>query len=281
MMKSLLKSIFLLVLTVVSQVNLAQANLLVSPTRLSFDDRERSQELVLINTDSKVRTYRLHWVEKVALSTGGYKELTAQEAMTHPMASKMIRFSPKQVTLKPNERQVVRLALRRPKGLLEGEYRSHLKLEALPPKKDVGKNKSEMSIRLDVLLSYSLPVVVRQGDVSHDIKISGHQLVFDRVNNKTQLRVDFARSGQFSSSGNVVAYWTGLDGNEHVVARLNNLNLYPELRTASQPLSWVDDNFRPSQGKLRLIYEGAQEFKGQIFAEREFSVTPDMFKAEF
>jgi len=201
--------------------------------------------------------------------------------MTHPMASKMIRFSPKQVTLKPNERQVVRLALRRPKGLLEGEYRSHLKLEALPPKKEADKNKGEMSIKLDVLLSYSIPVLVRQGNVSHNIEASGIELAFDPATAKTQLRVNFIRSGLFSSTGNVTAYWTAPDGNEHVVARLNNLNIYPELKTTSQQMSWIDDSFRPEQGQLRIVYEGKQEFNGQIFAEYEYSVTPGMFKTSF
>jgi len=75
MLKPLLKIISLICVCFVGHVNLVQANLLVSPTRLAFNDRERSQELVLINTDSKVRTYRLHWVEKVALSTGDIKSL--------------------------------------------------------------------------------------------------------------------------------------------------------------------------------------------------------------
>ena len=135
MFKRLLKATFFVSICLFSFINSAQASLLVSPIRVAFEGRERSHEIVLINSSSEVKTYRLAWQEKLALPSGGYKDLTAEETVGYPSASKMLRFSPRQVTLKPNERQIVRLGLRRPKDLADGEYRSHLKLEALPPKR--------------------------------------------------------------------------------------------------------------------------------------------------
>ena len=38
----------------------------------------------------------------------------------------MVRISPSQVRLAPGERQIVKLAIRKPKDLAEQEYRSHL-----------------------------------------------------------------------------------------------------------------------------------------------------------
>ncbi|MGS0682976.1 fimbrial biogenesis chaperone [Shewanella sp. 125m-7] len=276
MFKSLFKAALVVSACMLSLINSAQASLLVSPIRVAFEGRERAHEIVLINSSSEIKTYRLQWQEKLAVSNGGYKELTAEQAKDYPSASKMLRFSPRQVTLKPNERQIVRLGLRRPKGLADGEYRSHLKLEALPPKR-AKKQDGEMSISLDVLLSYSLPVIVRQGLVNPNVEITSKGLSFDQRSGKTQLSVNLTRTGQYSTAGNLVAYWQGEQQSEQVVARLNNVNIYPEVNETSKSMAWIAKDFTPSSGQLRIVYEGQQEFNGQVFAEREFAVTPATF----
>lgn len=276
MFKSLLKAALVVSVCMLSPINSAQASLLVSPIRVAFEGRERAHEIVLINSSSEIKTYRLQWQEKLAVANGGYKELTAEQAKDYPSASKMLRFSPRQVTLKPNERQIVRLGLRRPKGLADGEYRSHLKLEALPPKR-ASKADGEMSINLDVLLSYSLPVIVRQGQANPEVEITSKALRFDPSSGKTQLSVNLTRTGQYSTAGNLIAYWQGEQQPEQVVARLNNVNIYPEVNETAKSMAWVVPNFTPASGVLRIVYEGQQEFNGQVFAEREFSVTPASF----
>ncbi|WP_299804432.1 molecular chaperone [uncultured Shewanella sp.] len=276
MFKSLLKAALVVSVCMLSPINFAQASLLVSPIRVAFEGRERAHEIVLINSSSEIKTYRLQWQEKLAVANGGYQELTAEQAKGYPSASKMLRFSPRQVTLKPNERQIVRLGLRRPKDLADGEYRSHLKLEALPPKR-ANKADGEMSINLDVLLSYSLPVIVRQGQANPEVEITSKTLGFDPRNGKTQLSVNLTRTGQYSTAGNLIAYWQGEQQPEQVVARLNNVNIYPEVNATAKSMAWIVPNFTPSSGVLRIVYEGQQEFNGQVFAEREFAVTPATF----
>mgnify|MGYP000276725056 CR=1 FL=1 len=276
MFKRLLKATFFVSICLFSFINSAQASLLVSPIRVAFEGRERSHEIVLINSSSEVKTYRLAWQEKLALPSGGYKDLTAEETVGYPSASKMLRFSPRQVTLKPNERQIVRLGLRRPKDLADGEYRSHLKLEAFPPKRSK-KSDGEMSINLDVLLSYSLPVIVRQGKANPKVEITSKALRFDQHSGKTMLNVNLTRTGEYSTAGNLVAYWLGEQGDEQVVARLNNVNIYPEVNQAIKSMAWIAKDFTPSNGKLRIVYEGQQEFNGQVFAEKEFAVTAEAF----
>ncbi|MGS0692610.1 fimbrial biogenesis chaperone [Shewanella sp. 30m-9] len=276
MFKSLFKAALVVSACMLSLINSAQASLLVSPIRVAFEGRERAHEIVLINSSSEIKTYRLQWQEKLAVSNGGYKELTAEEAIGYPSASKMLRFSPRQVTLKPNERQIVRLGLRRPKDLADGEYRSHLKLEALPPKR-AKKSDGEMSINLDVLLSYSLPVIVRQGKANPKVEITAKELRFDQHSGKTVLNVNLTRTGEYSTAGNLVAYWLDEQGTEQVVARLNNVNIYPEVNQATKSMAWIAKDFTPSNGQLRIVYEGQQEFNGQVFAEKEFAVTAEAF----
>ena len=109
----------------------ASANLLINPTRVSLAHGERSTEITLINTSQVTNTYRMEWVEKQAKQGGGYDDLTDEQAARFPTSSQMIRFSPRQVTLAPNERQTVRIAVRRPSDLAEGEYHTNVVMSVL------------------------------------------------------------------------------------------------------------------------------------------------------
>ena len=54
----LLPFTFVILLFITSNFFCVQAELLISPTRVSFNERDRAQELVLINTGNKKTTYR-------------------------------------------------------------------------------------------------------------------------------------------------------------------------------------------------------------------------------
>ena len=54
----------------------ATANLLISPTRVSFDERQRSAKVTVINSSDEYRTYRVVWNKKLALPAGGYQTLS-------------------------------------------------------------------------------------------------------------------------------------------------------------------------------------------------------------
>ncbi|MFW8120996.1 hypothetical protein, partial [Klebsiella pneumoniae] len=47
----------------------ALADLLISPTRISFDERQRTAKVTVINTSKE---YRVIWSEKQSTATGGY-----------------------------------------------------------------------------------------------------------------------------------------------------------------------------------------------------------------
>ncbi len=103
--------------------------LAVTPPSVRFDDRTRQAEVYLQNTGSKQATYRISFQHFKMLASG---ELAETETLPNS-AESLIRYSPRQVTLEAGERQVLRLQLRRPESLAEGEYRVHLLLRAVPP----------------------------------------------------------------------------------------------------------------------------------------------------
>jgi len=265
-----------------------QANLLIAPTKIAFEDRQRSTEIILINNGDETRSYRMGWREMSASTDSGYQILNAQQIKEFPIASSMIRFSPKQVTLKPGDRQIIKMALRRPKGLQDGEYRSHLLLTALPPKQAKNSEKTRApTIALQALISYSLPVVVRQGAMQQpELSIGAIDLTYrelkkdsyvEKQETLSKIRVEMNRTGLFSANGNLIAYWQAKgDKEEKIVAQGHDLTIYAELNKKYLSLTWR--NAPMINGQLRLAYEGRKKLSDTILAEKTIEVTASSFK---
>ena len=258
--------------------NPADANLLISPTKTTFLEKDRTKEITLINDGVETQTYRISWVERRVIESGDVRALSAQELQTYPIASKYIRFSPRQVTLKPKERQTIKLVLRRPQAMPAGDYRSYLMLQALPNEKQLPESTQDAGIQLNMLMSYALPVLVRQGEAQAEVTMGSASLSYNTAAKKGGVSVELSRSGRSSTVGNLVAYWTPVSGPERVIARINDLSLYPEVTKRNLNLAWVGAEFSPSNGTLRLAYEGIKEYKDRIFVERSFTFSSSQIK---
>lgn len=247
-----------------------QANMLISPTRVALNDRERSAQVILINEGSDIQTYRVGWSEKRVLPNGKYQALDEKQSANFPTASGMFRFSPKQVTLVPGGRQIVKLGVRRPKGLANGEYRSHLTFTALPPETII-EAAEETSIRLNVMLSYSIPVILRQGPLNYNVAFNSVDVEQSMLQGQPEyvLQVRALRSGTSSTYGRIRAYWTPNNSSTEIIAGvINGVNFFPDTSEINKTIIWQSDSLPPSSGKLRLVYEGAKEFQGIVLAEK-------------
>ena len=254
------------------QVLSVHATLLVSPTKVMIKDRVRSTQLILMNTSNKAVTYRLSWVQKTVSESGKYELLTEEQVKSFPIASSMIRFSPRQVKLKPGGRQVVKISVRRPKDLAVGEYRSHLKLAAVPDEKETASS-GQMSIKANILFSYVLPVVVRQGKASSKVSINEVSLLkATKEKTKASLKVSLVNKTPYSTTGNLIADLMGADGTEKIVARLHDFTFYPDKNKTQANLIWFEDCTKGCSGTLRVAFEGIKEKLGTIFAEYEMEI---------
>ncbi len=258
----------------------ASANLLINPTRVSLAHGERSTEITLINTSQVTNTYRMEWVEKQAKQGGGYDDLTDEQAARFPTSSQMIRFSPRQVTLAPNERQTVRIAVRRPSDLAEGEYRSHLMFRALPPPKtpDSPALAEGASTAINIVLSFAIPVVIRQGQPDYALDLSSAGIRFDPANQQGEVSVNLTRSGKHSTVGDLEAYWTPKGGSERLIAKIGEYSLWPELKHNTAKLGWVGAEFVPADGQLRVVYKGSKEFRGTTFFDKTININRSAIK---
>lgn len=261
---------------ILAPIQQAYADLLISPTRVAFDERSRSETVTLINSGEQTRSYRIEWRQMAALPQGGYRELTEQEKKRYAGLEQLVRVSPKQVTLAPGERQTVKLLLRSSGNLTAGEYRSHLVFSALPIPGEV-KPSQGASITLNVLMSYSIPVLYRIGAVKVAPKIDDISLVTKRENNVTYIKVSLSHQDAYSTHGRLVAFWTPTGGKTRQVGILNNYNFYPETPTAQVQFPW--DKFRLEPGSLEVRFEGQSEYSGLLLSSRTLNITSQMIQS--
>ena len=243
----------------------AVANLLISPTRVTFDERQRSAKVTVINNSNEQRTYRVVWSEKQALPTGGYKNL---EQVSEGSLSPMTRLSPKQVTLAPGEKQTVKIAVRKPKGLQPGEYRSHLLFQALPNENTEQKS----GIQINMIMSFSIPVIFREQAEQPKVTIAQASIVKSADQAKPQIQVQLQRHTNFSSYGKLSAYVKNASGGQEKIAEISNLSVYPEVDTVTATLSLFKDKQLPANGYVLIDYKGAEEYNAVDFASYTLAI---------
>ena len=70
MLRHYKKYFFVLFLTFGCYSNIAQASLMIKPTRVVMDERNRSAEVTLLNNSSTTKTYRILWEQKSQKENG-------------------------------------------------------------------------------------------------------------------------------------------------------------------------------------------------------------------
>lgn len=263
-------------------VNTAWANLMIAPHRILFEERQRSATVHLINTSDKTTTYRLGWLKKKQGINGKYIDLPSDNNEI-PDAALMLRFSPRQVTLAPGENQTIRIALRRKKVMKSGEYRSHLSFQALPSKEVSDAPDKGSGFKINVIMSFSIPVIVRQGKLDTSVKISNIELskTYNKKKNTTHYlaSISLNKSGAHSSIGSLIIMWKPNGHPGYIqIGILNNVVNYPEISLVNFSIGLTD--FKIGSGIMKVIYKGRKEYEGRTFDEIQTSISPSDFKSE-
>lgn len=207
----------------------AAGDLLVSPARVTLDDRERTAELILSNRGTATDTYRIRLIRMVMDAEGGLKADEAPMPSGAVDPAQLVRFAPHQITLEPGQTQVLRVMLRKPADLPDGEYRVHMLFQALPqelagapPAREKGKG---VSIRLIPIMGLAIPVVVRQGEIRAQAGFEDLKLAQGRP----ALDFQLTRAGNASVYGDLEAVFQPKAGKPVTVGALNGIAVYPPL----------------------------------------------------
>ncbi len=205
--------------------SIAQANLLVTPTRVELDNkRNKSAVFSLVNKSTTPSRYEIYLEDKALLPNGEYELL---ESSPNSITS-FTRYSPRRLSLKPEQGTRVRVAVRPPKNLAQGEYRSYIVFHQIPlaPKIDANHTQQQAeSLQLSVTayLRIAIPVIMRIGELEAELSLSSQQA--SMTDGQQQLIVTIERKGKRSSLGDIEIL--NADNNE-LVGSLKNAAIYPE-----------------------------------------------------
>ena len=220
----------LLLPALVASVLRAQAgagDLLVSPARVILDNRNRTAELILSNRGDATDTYRIRLIHMEMTADGGLKE--GKAPATGVDSSTLVRYAPHEVTLEPGQTQVLRVMLRKPADLPDGEYRVHMLFQAIPPElagTAPAKGKG-ISIKLVPIMGLAIPVIVRQGELTAKAGLA--DLKLEQEKDQAFAAFHLTRQGNASVYGNLSASFQPKSGKAIALGEMNGVAVYPPL----------------------------------------------------
>ncbi|MDH5444044.1 MAG: fimbria/pilus periplasmic chaperone [Gammaproteobacteria bacterium] len=247
-------------------------DVLVSPTRVIFEKHTRTSSVNIVNTSNIPNTYRIEFVERRMKTDGGFEEV--KKALPGELfSSKMIRFSPRQVTLQPGQGQAIRLMLRKPANLAHGEYRSHMLFRAIPKATTNSVQKineaKNISIKINPVIGISIPVIVRHGQVSASISVENLRYYAKA----SKVRFDMTREGNASVYGDITFLFKDHTGQTTVLRKINGIAIYSP--NASRRMS-VDipppGGTQIKNGTLTVQFHHTKEVGGQLITHHSVNI---------
>lgn len=257
----------------------AWAQAMIMPLRVTFENRDRMADIVLFNpSNTAAVTYKLGWLNRAMVEDGNYKVL---EGPLNPEfdPETAILFSPRQVTLPPGGKQKIRLSLRRPADLPDGEYRAHLNLQrvgAISHRNIPTKGAPEgATVKMGMNFGIAIPVIVRQGgpyDTTATIGKPSFLPASADGKQPAKIKFDITRNGKYSSNGKVTVFWTPPGDKERQLSIRSGVKVYHEINRLEVIMPLEKGLTQINGGSVRIVYEGEEPDEEIKFDEKTFPI---------
>lgn len=250
----------------------ARADLMLYPNRVVLEGTQRTAQLELINRSTTKSVYRLKLVRRRMTDLGEF--VAADDPIPGELfADDLVRYSPRQVELEPGASQTIRLMVRKPAGLPPGEYRSHLLFEKVPDAADMSdgdrseNSGSQVDIKLTALVSVTIPVIVRHGDIDATVALQDLKLEASPTGVPV-LALTLRRQGQSSVYGDLAVEFTPKKGTPQVLASVKGLAVYAPNALRRGHLILKRGTGAPlARGTLHVEFRERAESGGKLLAE--------------
>ena len=244
----------------------AQGDLLVAPTRLIISNGG-SSEVILSNIGADPATYRISVELRRMDETGDFSDVTPEQAnLAEQAALQMVTYAPRRITLLPGQPQSVRISVRPPEGLADGEYRVHLNFRAVPPalKPEAANSDSAsgVSIKLTPIYGITIPVFVRRGRLDAGASLANAQLVKSPAG-ISHVTLDMNRTGQRSVYGELIGKGT----HGEVLFDLRGIAIYAEITHRQVQIPLSAEQLVKLRGPVKIQYRELAENGGALLAE--------------
>ncbi len=266
----------LLVLLLSGQRLFAQGNLLVAPIRVVFEDSKQREDLNLTNIGQDTAVYLISFLQYEMKEDGQFLDVTDSASQPTQRADSYLRIFPRRVTLAPGESQIVRLQFRKPQNMAQGEYRSHLYFRADKNTAPLGLENtgdtSRLSVSITPIFGISIPIIVRNGSMTLNVKLS--DLALNQVNDTLYtMKVAINRSGNQSAYGTLEAYYESPQGDKVMLGLANGVGIYTELsrRLYTLPLR-VPKALKLKAGKVVVRFLTPRDAGASELARTEYRI---------
>lgn len=254
----------LLVLSILCFCSISvNASLQVFPTKVKLSTRSKVSTITIRNKGTFRTTYKLSAVFYEQSIDGQMKRVEDPGVEANSII-KFLRFSPRQVTLAPNEEQVVRFMVRKTSKLSSGDYRAHIRFEPIKKEeeKDSGRNNLVM-MKIDARVAINVPIIYSHGNVEGKIKLKNFSISSNEKG--SFFNVIMEKDKSIFPFGTFKVYRVG-KGKEEFITVVNGVSSYiPERR-----FTFKIEDFDKKSGEYEIR-----------FYKNEFSKTPsamDKFK---
>lgn len=253
-----------LLLAVCSMAVSATAGIMIYPKFLSFDDKTKSAEVTLINSSAlESSNYRITLTYKKQNPDGSYTEVATEEIPADSI-TKLLRYSPRSVMLKPSQSQTVRVLKRLPANLEPGEYVGYITFTEVLLEKAATKESLKpgtFSVKITPIPSFSIPIFVRykvKGNAPVTLTTDG----LEERNGITSLRVVMHRQEQTprTSARGDLTVWDG----DEMIGFVRGRYMLPATETLQTRIALrIPDGQVNKDGKKETKYLTADELKGK------------------
>ena len=193
-------------------------------------------------------------------------------------ASQMLRYSPRRVTLRGTESQIIRIMARAGAELPDGEYRSHFTVTSVPEadgfsieQATTGSSDDGIGVTIRPRFGIAIPIIVRIGETTLDVGISNARVLTARDGTQA-VAFTLNRSGTRSAFGDITVKAAG---SSDPIAISKGVGVYPEVdsRQVIVPIDPESDRRLTAPGaKLRIEFVDDDFSPGSKLAELDFVV---------
>lgn len=245
-------------------------DLLVAPTRVVLDGT-RSTEVILNNIGASPATYRISLELRRMRPDGSFEEVDpAMANALETTALGMISYAPRRVTLPPNQPQSIRIGVRTPEALPDGEYRVHMLFRAIPDAKPAvatDRPREGVSIALTPIYGVTIPIIVRQGNLSAKAAISDARI--EKGTDRDLFSFALARTGNRSTYGRVRVLRQGV---EKPLIDARGIAVYTELSDRRVIFPINPELASQLKGPITVQYLDDAEAGGGVIAELQTEI---------
>lgn len=253
----------------------AASGIAFTPQRVEIANGERYAQVNVVNSskDEPIRyalsTSPVRMTEDGNVSTP--TDLTKREAL----AESMITFSPKRSQLGPGEQQLIRIMVRKPADLPDGEYFTYLTVTPteVQPKDRKKKNSEGGGIKTGarILLGMRIPVVIYHGKTSVDTAITSARFARNVAGGR-DIQISLTRTGNMSSIVAANAYQI-VGSEKKLVAQNIRIVTYIPLAKRQAELVITDPSFKGGPVLIELTpYAEKKNKEEKILFSKEFNI---------